>query len=117
MFKRLTYLILFLSLSGLLFASEQKVTSLSLATAKGIRTTANKEKNTSRNADDYLSIDFRTNYYFIHNLNDKQSDYGHLSTYAYLFLKENALSAVFVQKTLNFFKSQCIYLLNCIWLI
>ncbi len=117
MFKRLTYLILFLSLSGLLFAHEQKAATLSLKPSKGIRTTANNEKNTPPSADDYLSIDFQTNYYIVRSLNDKQSDFGHVSTYTYTFLKENALSEVFVQKTLNFFKSRCIYLLNCIWLI
>lgn len=79
---------------------------LSFTTAKGIRTTASKEENTPPSADDYLSIDFYTNYYFVSSLNDKQSDCGHVSTDTYSFLKENALSDVFVQKTLNFFKSQ-----------
>jgi hypothetical protein len=109
MFKRFTYLILFLSLSGLLFANEQKAASrslLSFTTAKGIRTTASKEENTPPSADDYLSIDFYTNYYVVRSLNDKQDAYSHVSTYIYSFLKENALSDVFVQKTLNFFKSQ-----------
>lgn len=117
MFKRFTYIILFLSLSGLLFANEQKSASLSLKPSKGIRTTANKEKNTPPSADDYLSIDFHTNYYFVRSVNNGQGDYSHVSTYAYSFLKENTLSDLFVQKTLNIFKSQCIYLLNCIWLI
>ncbi|GAB3516269.1 hypothetical protein [Emticicia fontis] len=116
MFKRFTYLILFLSLSGLLFANEQKAASLK--PSKGIRkTTANKEKNIPPSADDYISIDFNTNYYIVRGAHDKQGDYGYISTDKYLFLNENTLLDLFVQKTLSFFKSECIYLLNCIWLI
>ncbi|RYU96618.1 hypothetical protein [Emticicia agri] len=114
MFKRFTYIILFLSLIGLLFGSEYKV---SFATVEGIRTTASKAKNLPPSADDFLSIDFRTNYYFVRTLNDDPDEYGQLNTYSYLFLKKNASSDVFVQKTVNFFKSRIIYLLNCIWLI
>lgn len=118
MFKRFIYLILFLSLSGLLFANEQKRASLSLKPPKGIRTTANTEKNNiPPSADDFFTIDFRTNYYFARALSDEQNDYSHLSTYPHALLKENTLSDLFVQKSVIFFSSQCIYLLNCIWLI
>jgi hypothetical protein len=117
MFTRFTYLILFLSLSGLLFANEQKIASLSLKPSKGIRTTASKEKSLPPSADDFITIDFRTDYCFVRALHNEQDGHGHISIYDYQFLKKNALSSLFVQKTVNFFESQSIYLLNCIWLI
>jgi len=117
MLKRIIHIILFLSLSGLLYAKEQKTVSLSLSVAKSNRTWASNQQNTPPTADDVISVDFRTNYCLVRCLNDEQDDCSHFNTQAYLFLKENALSDIFVQKTLNFFSSQSIYLLNCIWLI
>jgi hypothetical protein len=117
MLKRILYLILILSQSGLLFASEQKIASPSLNTAKSVHTTESNQKNTPPSADDTISIDFNTNFCLVRSVNDKPDTNGYLDTYTYQFLKENVLSEVFVQKTLNFFKSRFIYLLNCIWLI
>ncbi len=117
MFKRIIYLILFLSQSGLLFANEQKIASLSLTTAKGIHTTASNHTNTPPSADDFITIDFSTNYAYVRSMNDKTDSNALPNAHTYHFLNENVLSNTFVQKILNFFKSQSIYLLNCIWLI
>lgn len=117
MLKRILYLILFLSQSRLLFASEQKIASPSLNSAKSIHTTERNRKNIPPSADDTISIDFNTNYCLVRTLNEKPETNWQLNIYTYQFLKENALSEVFVQKTLNFFKSRSIHLLNCIWLI
>ncbi|MBA4852293.1 hypothetical protein [Emticicia sp. BO119] len=117
MLARLIYIILFLSLSGLLFSKERRRASHLLTNVNGIRTTASKGDNTPPSADDIVTKDFRTNYYFVRVQNDKPDDLAHAGIYSCSLLKNNALSGLFVQKTLNFFKSRSIYLLNCIWLI
>ncbi|WP_337042840.1 hypothetical protein [Emticicia sp. 17c] len=114
MLKRVIYVILFLSLSGLLLVNRQKVVALYLPNAISLSAS---QKNIPPSADDIVTIDFRTNTYFFRWANDEQDDCFHLPQQAYAFTKENVFSGLFVQKTLNFFKKQSIHLLNCMWLI
>lgn len=71
MLKRIIPIILFLSLSGLLYAKEQKTVSLSLSVARSNRTWASNQQNIPSTADDVISVDFRTNYCPVRCLKDE----------------------------------------------
>ena len=113
MLKRILYIILFLGLSGLLYAHEPQTVSLSFPAKKSVRNTPGLPPT----ADDVITVDFRTNYCFVRVLVDEEDFYTDYNPQAHTFLNENVLKGLFVQKTYNFFSNRYIYLLNCIWQI
>ncbi|PLK43317.1 hypothetical protein C0V77_15485 [Emticicia sp. TH156] len=113
MLKRVLYIILFMSLSGLLYANQRHTVSLYFPVKKTVHHT----HGIPSSADDFFKVDPQTNYCFLRTVVDEQDWYTNHTFQAHSFLKENVLKDLFVQKTLNFLKNRYIYLLNCIWLI